>query len=65
MLPAVRPPSRSHYGISFDRARARLLLYGGNGGGTLNDTWSWDAAVPVVLRIGAPGSEAHLGVAVN
>ena len=42
--PASRPPSRTHYGMSFDRMRARLLLYGGSGGGTLNDTWTWDPA---------------------
>ena len=41
---ATRPPARQHFGISFDRVRARLLLYGGSGGGTLNDTWVWDAA---------------------
>ncbi len=42
--PSPRPPARQHFGISFDRVRSRLLLYGGSGGGTLNDTWAWDPA---------------------
>lgn len=37
-----RPAGREHYGISFDAARGRLVLFGGSGGGLLNDTWLYD-----------------------
>jgi len=39
---AVKPPAREHYGMAFDAVRGRLVLFGGNGGGLLNDTWEFD-----------------------
>jgi uncharacterized protein (TIGR03437 family) len=36
------PPSRQHYGMGFDPARRRLVLFGGSGGAILNDTWEFD-----------------------
>lgn len=53
---ATRPAPRQHFGISFDRVRARLLLYGGSGGGTLNDTWAWDSASNTWLQPAVEGA---------
>jgi uncharacterized protein (TIGR03437 family) len=38
----LKPPPREHYGIGFDSARGRLVIFGGTGNGTLNDTWDYD-----------------------
>lgn len=43
---AANPPSRQHYGIAFDEARRRLVLFGGSGNALYNDTWEFD---PVLL----------------
>jgi len=37
----VRPEGREYYGMVFDDSRARLVLFGGSGGGLLNDTWEF------------------------
>jgi hypothetical protein len=37
------PPARSQYGMVYDTARERLILFGGrNGNGRLSDLWEWD-----------------------
>ena len=38
----VGPPAREHYGVGFDAARVRLVIFGGSGNGPLNDTWEYD-----------------------
>jgi uncharacterized protein (TIGR03437 family) len=38
----LKPPPREHYGMAFDAVRNRLVLFGGTGGGLLNDTWAYD-----------------------
>lgn len=38
----VRPPARQHYGVTFDTARNRMILFGGAGANKLNDTWEFD-----------------------
>lgn len=40
--PRSSPPPRQHYAMAFDEARGRLVIFGGNGGGLLNDTWEFD-----------------------
>jgi len=40
---ATVPSPREHYGMAFDANRSRLLIFGGSGGGILNDTWQFDA----------------------
>ncbi|MCA8949979.1 MAG: hypothetical protein KDE27_10785, partial [Planctomycetes bacterium] len=41
--PPFRPSPRSYDRLCYDAARDRVVLYGGNGGGTpLGDTWEWD-----------------------
>jgi uncharacterized protein (TIGR03437 family) len=42
LTPAAAPPAREHYGMGFDIARGRLVLFGGAGPGLLNDTWEYD-----------------------
>jgi uncharacterized protein (TIGR03437 family) len=37
----VKPPAREHYGMVFDETRGRLVVFGGSGGGLLNDTWEY------------------------
>jgi len=39
---APSPPPRQHYGIAFDEARRRLVLFGGSGNALYNDTWEFD-----------------------
>jgi uncharacterized protein (TIGR03437 family) len=36
------PPPREHYGMGFDNARGRLVIFGGNGNSLLSDTWEYD-----------------------
>ena len=36
-------PPREHYGMVFDAARSRLVVFGGNGNGLLNDTWEYNS----------------------
>lgn len=38
----LRPPARGDTNIVHDSARGRVVLFGGGGGGALNDTWEWD-----------------------
>lgn len=44
--PAVRPPARSEAALAFDPSRARVVMYGGWGGGSVGlvDTWEWDGS---------------------
>lgn len=43
-----RPPQRIAYGLAYDRARDRVVLFGGLYGGQVNrltnDTWEWDGS---------------------
>jgi uncharacterized protein (TIGR03437 family) len=40
---SVIPPARDHYGMTFDEARRRLVIFGGAGvAGLLNDSWEYD-----------------------
>jgi uncharacterized protein (TIGR03437 family) len=42
---SVKPPARQWYGMGFDSAQRRLVLFGGSGeSGTLNDIWDYDPA---------------------
>ena len=44
LLPSPQPPARQWYGMTFDRVRGRLVVFGGSGPGLLNDTWEYDPA---------------------
>ncbi len=44
--PAVVPPARENHAMAYDRARGRVVLFGGEGANrtVLSDTWEWDGA---------------------
>ena len=54
--PKPSPPPREHYGMAFDSARAKLVVFGGNGNGTLNDTWEFDPRSGVWQQAAIDGS---------
>ncbi|MFN0102742.1 MAG: kelch repeat-containing protein [Bryobacteraceae bacterium] len=62
----VNPPPRQHYGLAFDEARRRLVLFGGSGNALYNDTWEFDPAslTWAQLNIAAPPTARlrHQGV---
>ncbi|GAB4365819.1 MAG: hypothetical protein OHK0021_09400 [Bryobacter sp.] len=39
-----RPAGRQWYGISWDEARSRIVIFGGSGFGSLGDAWEYDPA---------------------
>ena len=41
--PRPSPAGREHYGVAFDAARGKMVVFGGSGGGLLADTWEYDA----------------------
>jgi hypothetical protein len=40
--PPLSPPARHANVLVYDSARSRVIAYGGNGEGSLGDTWEWD-----------------------
>ena len=42
LTPKPSPTGRDHYGMAFDAARAKLVLFGGSASVALNDTWEFD-----------------------
>ena len=44
VAPAASPPPRQSHAMAWDSGRARLVLFGGDSGGTaqFSDTWEWD-----------------------
>lgn len=62
----VKPAPRSHYGMAFDDARGRLVIFGGQGNSTLGDTWEYDAnrrewREAALLGAAPPGRSRHQG----
>jgi hypothetical protein len=53
----IGPSSRMSLGVAYDQARQRVVLFGGDPGGTpLADTWQWDGALwTQVADIGPSG----------
>lgn len=52
-----RPPGRQWYGITFDDARQRLVLFGGSGNGQLGDAWEFDPARAAWSMLDAAGAK--------
>lgn len=52
-----RPPGRQWYGMSFDDARQRLVLFGGAGNGQLGDAWEFDPARESWSALDAAGAK--------
>ncbi len=42
LSPANAPPARANFGMAYDSAADRILVFGGYGPGLLGDTWSFD-----------------------
>jgi hypothetical protein len=43
LLPTNSPPAREKHVMTYDKARNRIVLFGGSAGNSLfNDTWEWD-----------------------
>jgi hypothetical protein len=56
--PPSSPPARSIFGMSFDAARGRAVVFGGwtTGTGDYQDTWEWDGATwTQIAASGGPG----------
>ncbi|MFN3242897.1 MAG: kelch repeat-containing protein [Planctomycetota bacterium] len=53
------PPPRSNAAMVFDRARGRIVLFGGAGNGLLNDTWEWDGVDWVEVTPATSPSPRH------
>jgi len=47
--PAVSPPPRAGFGLAFDAARSRTVLFGGNSA-PFADTWEWDGTAWTEVR---------------
>ena len=59
--PSSRPSARQWYGMTFDSARGRLVLFGGSGTrGSLNDTWEYDPVANAWTQI-TPRGELPAG----
>jgi cysteine-rich repeat protein len=56
-LTLVSPPARADHAMVFDRARQRIVLFGGgDANGALHDTWEWDGTT--WMEIPTPTSPA-------
>ena len=49
-FPATQPPARDSFGLAYDGAIGKVVLFGGENGSDLNDTWLWTAAPARGLR---------------
>lgn len=58
------PSPRDHHAMIYDRARKKIVLFGGwDGAKTLNDTWEWDGAKWNQLSQEGPQKRAAFGLA--
>jgi hypothetical protein len=61
--PATKPPGRAGFGMAYDSARGKLVIFGGSStNGFLNDTWEWDGA-NWTQKANGPGFLLHVGMA--
>lgn len=44
LTPPLAPSARQYYAAAYDEARERVVLFAGQGGSPLRDTWEWDGA---------------------
>lgn len=59
VFPATSPPGRISHAMTYDTARAQVLLFGGFGSGFLNDTWI-RGSLFFPLKGTGPGLDQHL-----
>lgn len=63
-VPALAPAARGYAGATYDRQRARTLLFGGLGGGVLGELEEWDGnGWRVRATGGAPGARYDAALA--
>ena len=43
-IPSTFPSPRGNHALAYDSARGQVLLFGGQFGSVLNDTWTWDGS---------------------
>lgn len=45
-IPAMKPPRRAQFAMTYDAANKRVVMFGGctKADGCLNDTWTWDGS---------------------
>ena len=54
------PSGRDHHAMVYDRARGRIVVFGGwDGEGVVGDTWEWNGKWQRVGRNGPPARAAH------
>lgn len=53
------PRGREHYGITFDTARKRVVLFGGTGSGSFGDTWDFDPSNKQWIKMDITGPSAR------
>lgn len=51
-----RPVARTHYGFAFSPTRSRALIFGGSGGGLLNDVWEYEPSTSRWLPLAVAGN---------
>jgi hypothetical protein len=58
----IGPSSRTRHGLTYDGVRKRVVLFGGDPGGSpFSDTWSWDGAL--WTQVADTGPSARYGLA--
>ncbi len=61
--PATSPPGRAGFGMAYDSARGKVVIFGGSGAsGFFNDTWEWDGT-NWTQKANGPGFLLHIGMA--
>ena len=60
LSPATTPVGRALHGLTTDRARNRVVMFGGYNGNVLNDTWEWDGSNWTQFATSGP-NPGHLG----
>ena len=61
--PANFPSSRNECGMAYDSARGETILFGGIGGATKGDTWSWDGAQWSLITNSGPSPRFDMAMA--
>ncbi len=60
----IGPNKRTSHGLTYDGARKRVLLFGGDPGGSpLADTWDWDGALWTQIADTGPSARQALAMA--
>lgn len=57
LKPSNKPPARQWYGLAFDAARRRMVVFGGFWAGSLSDTWEYDPAANTWLPADLAGTQ--------